>query len=250
MKLFTNEFKGLSLSCDDNLVPQQGVTGHQTCAVRGALPGQTTVPGLQYAEAFGFSASHQWRNIGIMIAIAFIYLIVGVFGSEVMSFVPQGGAPLVFARRRSHMSATTELEDVEKSAPTSQSSSTTGQVNVLSGQIGELALTWKKISVDIGENHILKSISGYVRRGELTALCGASGAGKTTLLTALSQTNFAGQLQGEILVGNQPPSSSYKKTVGKLLITLLRIVAPIADCIRLCSTDGPSRRDSHNSRGF
>jgi ATP-binding cassette, subfamily G (WHITE), member 2, SNQ2 len=214
MKLFMNEFNGLSLSCDDNLVPQQGMAGHQTCAVRGALPGQTSVPGLQYAESFGFSASHQWRNIGIMIAIAFIYLVAGVIGSEVMTFVPQGGTPLVFARRKTQ-SATAELRDVEKSAPISQSSSTTRQANVLSGQIGELALTWKKISVEIGENHILKSISGYVRRGELTALCGASGAGKTTLLTALSQTNFAGQLQGEILVGNRPPSSSYRKTVGK-----------------------------------
>ena len=155
-----------------------------------------------------------------MIGIAFIYLALGVFGSEVMTFAPQGGAPLVFAKRRAQDPAR-KLEDVEKSAPISESSSTTSQVNVLSGQIGELALKWKKVSVDIGENHILKSISGYVRRGELTALCGASGAGKTTLLTALSQTNFAGQLHGEVLVGTKPPSSSYRKTVGEKSLDVL-----------------------------
>ncbi|KAF4333979.1 ATP-binding protein multidrug cassette transport [Fusarium beomiforme] len=212
--LFTSEFSGLDLSCDGNLIPAYGVSGHQTCAVRGALPGQTNVPGSQYAESFGFSSSHRWRNIGIMIAIAVVYLSAGVFGSEVMRFAPQGGAPLVFAKRRDH-TAKSRLDDVEKSAPASGSSSASRQSHILSGRIGELALKWKNISVDIGDNHILSSISGYVRRGELTALCGASGAGKTTLLTALSQTNFAGRLVGgQILVGSQPPSSSYRKRVG------------------------------------
>ncbi|RKK92030.1 Multidrug resistance protein CDR2 [Fusarium oxysporum] len=205
--LFSSEFSNLDLSCHDNLIPAQGIEGHQTCAVRGALPGQTSVPGLQYAESFGFSYSHRWRNIGIMIAIGLAYLIAGIFGSEFMSFAPNGGAPLVFAKRRNASSP--DSHDVEKSAPSS------GRASVLSGRIGQVALKWNQLSVDIGDSHILKNISGYVRRGELTALCGASGAGKTTLLTALSQTNFAGSIVGgEVLVGDQPPSSSYRKTVG------------------------------------
>ncbi|WKT52709.1 AAA ATPase domain [Fusarium oxysporum f. sp. vasinfectum] len=205
--LFSSEFSNLDLSCHDNLIPAQGIAGHQTCAVRGALPGQSSVPGLQYAESFGFSYSHRWRNIGIMIAIGLAYLIAGIFGSEFMSFAPNGGAPLVFAKRRKASSP--DSHDVEKSAPSS------GHASVLSGRIGQVALKWNQLSVDIGDSHILKNISGYVRRGELTALCGASGAGKTTLLTALSQTNFAGSIVGgEVLVGDQPPSSSYRKTVG------------------------------------
>ncbi|KAF6512916.1 hypothetical protein HZS61_007722 [Fusarium oxysporum f. sp. conglutinans] len=205
--LFSSEFSNLDLSCHDNLIPAQGIAGHQTCAVRGALPGQTSVPGLQYAESFGFSYSHRWRNIGIMIAIGLAYLIAGIFGSEFMSFAPNGGAPLVFAKRRNASSP--DSHDVEKSAPSS------GHASVLSGRVGQVALKWNQLSVDIGDSHILKNISGYVRRGELTALCGASGAGKTTLLTALSQTNFAGSIVGgEVLVGDQPPSSSYRKTVG------------------------------------
>ncbi|KAK2926203.1 AAA ATPase domain [Fusarium oxysporum f. sp. vasinfectum] len=191
--LFSSEFSNLDLSCHDNLIPAQGIVGHQTCAVRGALPGQTSVPGLQYAESFGFSYSHRWRNIGIMIAIGLAYLIAGIFGSEFMSFAPNGGAPLVFAKRRKASSP--DSHDVEKSAPSS------GHASVLSGRIGQVALKWNQLSVDIGDSHILKNISG--------------GAGKTTLLTALSQTNFAGSIVGgEVLVGDQPPSSSYRKTVG------------------------------------
>ncbi|KAF5580877.1 ATP-binding protein multidrug cassette transport [Fusarium subglutinans] len=205
--LFSSEFSNLNLSCHDNLIPAQGVAGHQTCAVRGALPGQTSVPGLQYAESFGFSYSHRWRNIGIMIALGLAYLVTGIFGSEFMSFAPNGGAPLIFAKRRD--TSTSNSHDVEKSAPSS------GHVSVFTTRIGQVALKWSQLSVDIGDSHILKKISGYVRRGELTALCGASGAGKTTLLTALSQTNFAGSIVGgEVLVDDQPPGSSYRKTVG------------------------------------
>ncbi|KAL4863809.1 hypothetical protein BDV12DRAFT_189408 [Aspergillus spectabilis] len=205
--LFVNEFAGLSLDCADNLIPQEGQSGYQTCAIRGALPGQSTVPGIQYAEAFGFSFSHRWRNIGIMIAIAVAYLVVGIIGSETRNFSSQGGSPLVIAKRRSQRSKREDNLDTEKSAPVTTSDTT-------SAPPGELALTWRDIHVNIGEKEVLKQISGYVRRGELTALCGASGAGKTTLLTALSQTNFAGELHGEVLVGNKPPSASYRKTAG------------------------------------
>jgi ABC-type multidrug transport system fused ATPase/permease subunit len=142
-----------------------------------------------------------------MIAIGLAYLVAGIFGSEFMSFAPNGGVPLVFAKRR-HTSSS-DSHDVEKSAPSS------GHASVLLGRIGQVALQWNQLSVDIGDSHILKNISGYVRQGELTALCGASGAGKTTLLTALSQTNFAGSIvSGQVLVNDQPPSSSYRKTVG------------------------------------
>ncbi|KAK4095235.1 hypothetical protein Purlil1_31 [Purpureocillium lilacinum] len=211
--LFSNEFTGLQLSCENNLVPANGVSGHQTCAIKGALAGQTTVPGTQYLESFGFSASHRWRNIGIMISIAVIYLLVGILGSELMSFTTHGGAPLVLAKRRNSKSPSA-LEDVEKIAPTSASASITSGLKAAPSNRGEYALTWRDINVNINEAHILKGISGYVKRGELTALCGASGAGKTTLLTALSQTNFSGQVDGEVLVGNRPPGPTYRKKTG------------------------------------
>lgn len=149
-----------------------------------------------------------------MISIAVIYLLVGILGSELMSFTPHGGAPLVLAKRRNSKSPSA-LEDVEKIAPTSASASITSGLKAAPSNRGEYALTWRDINVNINEAHILKGISGYVKRGELTALCGASGAGKTTLLTALSQTNFSGQVDGEVLVGNRPPGPTYRKKTGK-----------------------------------
>ncbi|KAK4120366.1 hypothetical protein N657DRAFT_693082 [Parathielavia appendiculata] len=211
--LFVNEFEGLSLACHDNIVPSDGVTGHQTCAIRGAVPGDTLVSGSQYFETFGFDISHKWRNIGIMIAIALAYLLAAVVGSETRRFTPQGGAPLIFTKRPDKTSKKpSDKADVEKAAPTMQALNS--GISVPGNKLGELALTWRDINVNIGGNEILKGISGFARRGELTALCGASGAGKTTLLTALSQTNFAGDLQGEVLVDGRPPDENYRKTIG------------------------------------
>jgi ATP-binding cassette subfamily G (WHITE) protein 2 (SNQ2) len=185
-----------------------------------------------------------------MISIAFIYLFIGILGSELMSFTPHGGASLIFATRETQKSTNPEHEDVEKSAPVSASTSAASRFNVLSGTVGNLALTWNKVNVSIGENHILKGISGYVRRGELTALCGASGAGKTTLLAALSQTNFAGKLNGEVLVGNLPPTSSYRKTVGKQIFTAhCFLFQAFAKTTRFCSANGSSRRYCYSARG-
>jgi ABC-type multidrug transport system fused ATPase/permease subunit len=149
-----------------------------------------------------------------MIAIAIAYLLAAVVGSETRRFAPQGGAPLIFTKRpdKTQNKPSDSKDDVEKTAPALQDLNPGN--GAPSSKLGELALTWKNINVNIGEAEILKGISGYVRRGELTALCGASGAGKTTLLTALSQTNFAGVLQGEVLVDGRTPDENYRKTIG------------------------------------
>jgi ABC-type multidrug transport system fused ATPase/permease subunit len=144
-----------------------------------------------------------------MIAIGVAYLIVGIIGSETRNFTSQGGSSLVVVGKQSDENKKAEQADPEKSAPAASS-------DAIDGSSGELALTWRDVRVNIGEKEVLQDISGYVRRGELTALCGASGAGKTTLLTALSQTNFAGELHGEVLVGNKPPGASYRKAAGRL----------------------------------
>ena len=102
VQLFVNEFDGLILSCaDGSLIP--AINGanpaYQACNIAGARPGQSSVSGADYASAYGASSSHRWRNIGIMIGIAIAYLIVGVIGSEIMNFTPQGGALIVYVKR-------------------------------------------------------------------------------------------------------------------------------------------------------
>ncbi|MCJ1367838.1 hypothetical protein MMC16_006973 [Acarospora aff. strigata] len=200
--LFVNEFDGLILSCaDGSLIP--AINGanpaYQACNIAGARPGQSSVSGADYASAYGASSSHRWRNIGIMIGIAIAYLIVGVIGSEIMNFTPQ----------ESH------FVDLEKSAAVLPSEETS--LNSTAGDHAykhEPGLTWKNITVTYGEKQALTNITGSVKPGDFTALCGACGAGKTTLLTALSQTNFSGQLEGEVLFGGIAPGPAFKKSTG------------------------------------
>ncbi|OCL05443.1 hypothetical protein AOQ84DRAFT_390869 [Glonium stellatum] len=218
--LFTNEFIDLTLDCSEgSLIPDAGngispASANHACTIPGAVPGSANVAGADYVSAYGFSQSHIWRNIGIMIGIALAYLFIGAVGSEIMNFTPQGCLPLILAhdskRRKDKIGV---LLDVEKIAPTTSSS----DVSLRSEKrlvTKHAALTWKNLTVDIGDKQILKGITGYVRRGQLTALCGASGAGKTTLLSALSQTNFAGRLGGEVLFYGKPPGAEFKKITG------------------------------------
>ncbi|KAG8426770.1 hypothetical protein J3459_007818 [Metarhizium acridum] len=208
--LLTNEFHRVNITCDDGLIPQTAgaTSANQICAIRGARAGQPSVPGLQYVESFGFSYSNRWRNVGILIAFAVAYMLVGVIGSEIMHFTPQGGSPVVFAAQRKENGTDKKKNgttDVEKSAATDGE-----QPKVHAGP----SLIWKDLTVDIGDKRILNGISGYVRPGELTALCGASGAGKTTLLSHLSQTNAAGKPGGQIEFGNRPLGIYFKKIAG------------------------------------
>ena len=61
-----NEFRTLDSKCS-NLVPQgagyENITlENQVCTVVGAVPGQTTVNGLQYLKlSFNYEWTHMWR---------------------------------------------------------------------------------------------------------------------------------------------------------------------------------------------
>ncbi|KAL8687136.1 MAG: hypothetical protein Q9218_006609 [Villophora microphyllina] len=216
--LLVNEFIGLDIVCDGNyVIPNVENVGaqYQTCNLPGALPGQTTVPGSQYVEALGWQFNHRWRNIGIMIAIAVAYVLASAIGSEVMKFTPQGGAPIVYVKsKRKSTTAARSPADVEKEAALSPSGDTSSDSDAGKTHQEGPALTWKNLTIDIGDKEILKGINAYVRPGDFIALCGASGAGKTTLLTALSQTNFAGTLGGEMLFGGKEPGRAFKKATG------------------------------------
>ena len=217
-KMFVNEFQGLILSCDDSYtvpnIPNADPL-YQTCNIQGARPGQISVTGAQYLEAFGWRYDHRWRNIGIMIAIAVVYVLASLLGSEIMRFTPQGGAPIVYVKKsKKHEDSEQRVTDPEKEATTLPSSGTSSGSELHRVSHQGPALTWKDLTVDIGEKQILKGISAYLRPGDFVALCGASGAGKTTLLTALSQTNFAGQLGGDVLFGGQSLGEFFKKITG------------------------------------
>lgn len=202
------------MTCDaSSLIPNLNGSNiaHQTCSIPGATAGQASVSGIQYANALGFFFEHRWRNIGILIAIAIAYILIGALGSEIMTFSSQGGAPIVYSKKSSEKKSPSSTQDVEKSGAVSLAEPKEAAIKM---RYSGPALAFKDLTVDIGETKIIKGVSAYVRPGDFVALCGASGAGKTTLLSALSQTNSVGTLGGDVTFGNTRPGRAFKKTIG------------------------------------
>lgn len=195
---------------------------YQICMVTGAKEGQQSIPGLQYAEANGLYLAHKWRNVGILFAFIAAYVIISMIGSEVMRFTPQGGSPIVYAKKGQEQSESqsgtggTLENDVERELPGSGNDEPKSGPAKRSGP----ALTWKNLTIDIGEKRIIKGVSAYIRPGDFVSICGASGAGKTTMLKALSQINVTGDVGGALLFGNTALGQSFKKVTGKCLASL------------------------------
>ncbi|CEJ54144.1 hypothetical protein PMG11_00466 [Penicillium brasilianum] len=215
--VFVNEFDGLSLDCSGGMVPDVhgAEPDYQICLVNGAKAGQQSIPGLQYAESQGFLLSHKWRNVGILFAFIVAYVIISMIGSELMRFTPQGGSPIVFAKKQGNanlQSGATEVaeKDIERELPNSGGAEPKSGPAKHSGP----SLTWKNLTIDIGEKRIIKGVTAYIRPGDFVSICGASGAGKTTMLKALSQINVTGEVGGELLFGNKALGQSFKKVTG------------------------------------
>jgi ABC-type multidrug transport system ATPase subunit/ABC-type multidrug transport system permease subunit len=65
-----------------------------------------------------------------------------------------------------------------------------------------------------GRQQILRSVSGYVKPGEMLAVMGPSGSGKTTMLNVLSQKLPVSQVDGSIRIGNHVVSKTDRRTMG------------------------------------
>jgi ABC-type multidrug transport system fused ATPase/permease subunit len=192
---------------------------YQICMVTGAKEGQQSIPGLQYAESSGLLLAHKWRNVGILFAFIVAYVIIGMVGSEVMRLTPQGGSPIVYAKNiEAHSEIPSENDrtaekDVERELPDSDS----GADEARSGPAKHsgASLTWKNLTIDIGEKRIVKGVTAFIQPGDFVSICGASGAGKTTMLKALSQINVTGEVGGELLFGNTALGKSFQKVTGQ-----------------------------------
>ncbi|KAG6000801.1 hypothetical protein E4U43_001501 [Claviceps pusilla] len=101
--LVANEFDGLDLECvPPYLVPQgspQASPQYQSCALKGSVPGRTSVEGARYIqESFSYSRSHLWRNFGFLWAFFFAFVFLTALGMELMKPNAGGGAITVFKR--------------------------------------------------------------------------------------------------------------------------------------------------------
>jgi ABC-type multidrug transport system ATPase subunit len=67
----------------------------------------------------------------------------------------------------------------------------------------------------LGKRKLLRSVTGELQPGRVTAVMGPSGAGKTTFLNAVSGKVTGYQMTGSVLVnGKHGNIRSYKKIIG------------------------------------
>lgn len=210
---------------------------YQGCAVSGARIGSTNVTGNNYlSTTYNYSRSHLWRNFGVVIAFAVLYILVTVLATESVNFAAgQGGGALIFKKTRKAKKQTQEAAtpaDEEKAVghtggvvSTGSSVTNVGDSSNSSGnkEMQQLAksesiFTWKDVEYSVpylgGQRKLLNKVSGYAKPGVMVALMGASGAGKTTLLNTLSQRQSVGVVSGEMLVDGRTLNQDFQRNTG------------------------------------
>lgn len=78
-----------------------------------------------------------------------------------------------------------------------------------------LKVEFKDLTLSLGKKKLLRSVTGELQPGRVTAVMGPSGAGKTTFLNAVAGKVTGYQMTGSVLVnGNHGNIRSYKKIIG------------------------------------
>ena len=230
----SNEFSNRDMTCDPSQIVPSGPgydnPAYQGCAVKGAEVGSLSIPGSRYlSTSFSYTRSHLWRNFGVVIAFAVLYILVTVVAAELLDFSSGGGGALEYKRSKAtkkSITAAAAPTDVEKGAKEQKSSSSsevlgagatdTEALHEISGS--DSIFTWENIEYTVpylgGERKLLNKVSGYAKPGVMVALMGASGAGKTTLLNTLSQRQKLGVVAGDMLVDGRELGPEFQRGTG------------------------------------
>lgn len=240
--VLTNEFSDRNMGCADSmLVPQgEGVDpNYQGCTLAGAAVNAHSVNGAAYLETqFSYTRSNLWRNFGVLIAYAVLYILVTVVAVETFNFARSGGGALVFKKTKNSKKAVQQassLVDEEKAMPsgTTTSSGSSGGKSHANTQAdkeaddmrtmekiskSESIFTWQDVEYTVpyqgGQRKLLNKVSGYAKPGVMVALMGASGAGKTTLLNTLAQRQRVGIVSGEMKVDGRDLGIEFARGTG------------------------------------
>ncbi|KAK3396685.1 ABC-2 type transporter-domain-containing protein [Sordaria brevicollis] len=232
--VLSNDFHGREMRCSAEMLVPQGPgirQQNQGCTLPGGRPGDDRVSGDAYlASQFKYSSGHVWRNWGVIIAFAVLYLLVTVLATEKLSFVGGGGGgALVFKksdRKKKQLGLAKGKHDEEKGSRGSSTEDVGNQTpngpsrKDIEGTIekSEKVFTWENVTYTVptpmGPKRLLNKVSGYAKPGVMVALMGASGAGKTTLLNTLSQRQTVGVVTGDMLVDNKPLGTDFQRSTG------------------------------------
>ncbi|PGH21529.1 hypothetical protein AJ80_03197 [Polytolypa hystricis UAMH7299] len=220
--LMINEFHNRDFPCT-NYVPSGagyadlGPNNH-VCSTVGSVSGQPFVNGDAYIEsAYGYTASHKWRNIGVIFAYMFLLGAVYLVATDFITEKKPKGEILVFPRGHKALKKGKSDEDLEGGSGCSITEKTdSDDLAIIERQTA--IFQWKDVCFDIKigkENRrILDHIDGWVKPGTLTALMGVSGAGKTTLLDVLATRTTVGVISGEMLVDSKLRDDSFQRKTG------------------------------------
>lgn len=229
--LMANEVHGRKFPCASAIPAYANATGATfVCAVPGSVPGEMFVLGDAWVNAsYGYSYSHTWRNLGILILFLLFFLATYLVASEYNQTTSSTAGVLVFRRGRTTLPPkATEKNARPKDAEANSQALVAPELEDLAeDEITEAfaiqphkdIFAWENVCYDIklaggGQRRLLENVSGWVAPGTLTALMGVSGAGKTTLLDVLAHRTRVGVISGDMLVGGKAPNPSFQRSAG------------------------------------
>lgn len=237
--VLTNEFSNRDMACSESMLVPQGPgvdPAYQGCVIPGAAVNAKSVSGAAYLDTeYTYTRAHLWRNFGVLIAWAVLYILVTVVAVETFDLARSGGGALVFKKTRKAKKAVkqgTTPADEEKAVPSGGSESSSGVIATNSSgeeagqeqetlqQISksESIFTWQDVQYTVpyqgGQRKLLNNVSGYAKPGLMVALMGASGAGKTTLLNTLAQRQRVGVVSGEMKVDGKELGIEFQRGTG------------------------------------
>lgn len=221
--LLINEFHNRDFPCVNYVPSGPGYadlgSNNHVCSTVGSVPGQPFVNGDAYIEStYGYTASHKWRNIGVIFAYMFLLGAIYLVASDFITEKKPKGEILIFPRGHKALKKAKPDEDFEGGSGRSIAVERTDSGDLAMIERQTAIFQWKDVSFDIKigkENRrILDHIDGWVKPGTLTALMGVSGAGKTTLLDVLATRTTIGVISGEMLVDGKPRDDSFQRKTG------------------------------------
>lgn len=216
--VFINELAGTNIPCSAPYLIPYGQNyptngANVVCTVAGSNAGENFVTGDAYLAAqFGYSVSHKWRNLGVIIAFWILFLIVCAVSVSRLKAAGSVKSFLLFRRPKKGQSL------VKSEHQGTSESDDSGSDQDMKLDRTDTLFAWKNLKYTVpvrgGHRLLLNNVQGYTKPGSLVALMGASGAGKTTLLDVLGARKEEGVVEGEITVDGRPPGPSFQRTTG------------------------------------
>lgn len=177
--LFLNEFVGRNFTCSTFIPTGSGYenvgANERVCNTVGSVPGQDFVSGTDYVRiSFGCINSRRWRNFGVLIVFAILFMGMHLVATEYVSSERSKGEVLVFTRKAlKNTRKPPNDSEVGIDSPPVQSTidDSAGQTDM---ERQASVFHWKdvcyEIKIESETRKILDHVDGWVKPGTLTAL--------------------------------------------------------------------------------